>query len=99
MTKDLLGRNVLQLIITLLNEFSFYFDEKNRFVLNFNASGNENEIKETFFAKDKDYFITSMKYFLKIQPLFEDLGNYKEIKKLSDAANKIIDAKNGLYDR
>ena len=69
-----------------------YFVEKNSFVLNFNASGNENEIKETFFAKDKDYFITSMKCFLKIQPLFEDLGNYKEIKKLSDAANKIIDA-------
>lgn len=73
------------------NELEFV--EKTRFVLNFNSGSAESEIKEIVFSKDKDYFITSMKWFLKIQRLNEDLANYKDIKELSYTANKITDAK------
>ena len=41
----------MDLVFIYFNELEF--DEKNIFVLNFNASSNENKIKEIFFLKIK----------------------------------------------
>lgn len=51
-----------------------------------------------FFSKNKDYFITSINSFLKMQSHIVDLKNYKDIKRLSDSKNQINGDNNFNYE-
>lgn len=70
-----------------------YFDElkcddQKRFILNFSK---KDKIKKLLFSKKKHYFITSMKWFIKLDEVITDWKEYRKNKKLSQMCKIIID--------
>ena len=67
------------------------FNERNRFTLKFSNDEENEATNYILFSKNKDYFITSMKCYSKIEGKIKDLSNYGKIKETSYIANDIID--------
>ena len=70
-----------------------FFDElglniRRRFSQNFR----ENEsIEQIYFSSKKQYFITNLKAFVRMEPDIEKLNDYEKIVKLSDFCRKLVD--------
>ena len=71
----------------------YIFDElgldiRHRFSQNFR----ENEsIEQMHFSSKKQYFITNLKAFVRMEPDIEKLNDYEKIVKLSDFCQKLVD--------
>ena len=51
-------------------------------------------LQAVLFKKNRDYYITSMSFFITLEQDLKELTHYDDIKKISEISNKIL--KNGI---